>query len=202
MFMNLSERVYLNAGESFFPADTLNLLELIETVAYHVKVYRGELLYEQDECGRMNAFYHRTKKCIVRETNHFIDGLNEIAADESALSQVSITQINRLIRALKNRHGRITCYAIILIHVCLCLIKDNYDSNFPINQKMILKFMKIIHDVCEAYFAEDDDPLALFILQCWPVVSDEIPLDWAQMRLSGTEAFPPIPKRNPRSPDA
>ena len=31
-------------------------------------------------------------------------------------SKVSITQINRLIRALQKRHGRVTCYAMILIH--------------------------------------------------------------------------------------
>ena len=195
MFWNPSERVYLNAGEDFFPADTLDFLELVD------KVYRGEPLCKQDAYGRVAVFYRRTKKCIVKETNRFIDGLNEVVADESAISHVSITQVNKLIRALKNRRGRITCYALILMHVCLSLIYDNYDSNLQINQDMILRCMRIIHALVESYYAENADPLAHFLLQCSPVVFSEINLDWTRMQLNGVKAFPPIPKRNPRSLD-
>lgn len=197
MFWYFSDRVYLNTGEGFFPNDNLDLLKLLDMVAYHVKVYQGENLFEQDKNGNYIVYYRRTKRCIVKETNKFIDGLNETIAEESAISHVSITQINRLIRALKNRHGRITCYAEIILHVCLSLIASHYDRDRPIDQDIISKYTWIIHALSESYYAENADPLAHFLLQCAPIVSYEVHSDWKQAQLKGPDTFPPIPKRNP-----
>ena len=180
MFWNISDRVYLNVGEDFFQDGNCDLLDLLDLVARHAKVYQGEFLYGRNECDQIVTYYRRTKRCIVKEANRFIDGLNETVADESALSHVSITQINRLIRALQKRHGRVTCYAMILIHVCLLLISDNYDDNIPI---------------------EYADPLAHFLLGCAPVVTAEINSGWGQESLKGPESFPPIPKRSLKKTD-
>lgn len=201
MFWNISDRVYLNVGEDFFQDGNCDLLDLLDLVARHAKVYQGEFLYGRNECDQIVTYYRRTKRCIVKEANRFIDGLNETVADESALSHVSITQINRLIRALQKRHGRVTCYAMILIHVCSLLISDNYDDNIPIDQDMISKYLRMIQAVSESYYREYADPLAHFLLGCAPVVTAEINSGWGQESLKGPESFPPIPKRSLKKTD-
>ena len=56
MFWNISDRVYLNVGEDFFQDGNCDLLDLLDLVARHAKVYQGE-------------FYHITNLELAQALN-------------------------------------------------------------------------------------------------------------------------------------
>lgn len=192
-----TERVFLGIGHDFF-GDGLKLdfNAIIDEVAVNVVSYNGETLYSKDKNGNLVVFRRRTKKCILKETNKLIDGLGEGLADESARSRVSKKQIDRLVNAFKNKGGRITCYALVILHVCYMLILDHAPDRER-QENQLPEYAEALRKMTEAYYAVKEDALAHFLIKCYPPLIDEL---HNPLHRKDVEDFPPIPKRAPMEP--
>ncbi len=192
------ERVYLNLGGDFWlEYHPIDLEKMLKWVGDAVKEHGGMPLFEDTEQGR-HYFERRIKKCIAHEASAFVNGLDEVEADESAGSWVSITQINRMIRALKEgRRGRITCYAIIVFHVAYKMIHEAGKVEED-TREWFEECAQAVRGPVEKYYANHDDELALFLLKCYHIFEEEL-LN-KDPELTTSEHFPLLPKRHPKDP--
>lgn len=189
-----SERVYLCLGHDFFGATSTDFGTIIEGVALSVEKVNGEKLYTSDKNGKNTVFTGKTKKLIAREANKFIANLGEVIAEESARSLISKSQIDKLSCAFRRRKGRISCYSLVILHVCFTLMNNKSDENL-VNQ--LTECAQALVQMCQVYYNAYGDDLALFLLKCYPPVIAEL-TDSSQC--SEARNFPPIPKRAPMEP--
>ena len=130
------------------------------------------------------------------ETNRFILGFAETQSDENMASYTSKRQITKLARAFKEKKGRISCYALIILYVMFVTIVENSD-NIERESKLFQQFATSIHDLIYAYYTEyKDDEVARFIIRCYSVAFEAFK---NSSDLKTAEDFPGFPKRSPEN---
>ncbi len=184
--MSIFDRVYLSMQPEFFSRfPSLCLEDIIDSLA------RKKQYDEQGNALVINCDHvcrGRTKRYLLRQVNKFINDLETVDADVDMKECVSSTQLNRLIRIFKVRRGRVTSYAMIILHVLL-LELWKADPNF--NGEYILEFALAINDIAQMYYRQyPDDELARFLVESGQVLIDEI----RRKREADKSEFPGIPR--------
>lgn len=179
------DRVYVNLGKDFREGiPKMDLVILIDEVAKNVKEYEGIVLYVEKQ---NIVFRGRTKKFIVKEVNRFIADFQPTLADENMASYASKRQLNYLIKAFQNKKVRISCYGLIFLHIMFIHAQNSQNNYFNTCAYMI-------YEIINRYLRENEnDPLAIFLLGCFPPVYDELNNPNHKKRVND---FPNVPKKN------
>lgn len=189
------DRVYINLGEGFGEqVFEMDLTVLINEVAKSVKEYEGIILYDEKE---QKIFLGRTKKYIVKEVNRFIAGFEEKPALENMASYTSKRQLNRLIRILKNKKGRMSCYGLIFLHIMFVNIQDHQNCHFKTYADTMRKMVECYCQERGRTKSCNKDELIEFFLKCYKTVKEEFNNSGAGVKAKKYASdFPKIPKRN------
>lgn len=179
--------VYIPCGKDFFKnIGNYNLISNLDKIAYAIKKDEqgNPLIIDGQVC------YGRTRDYILRKANKFIADFDEVESDENMPSRISKRQFRFLNRAFKNKNGRITCYAMIIMHTIYCVLK-NADIDIDTNDADIIKNI-----VCEYYRYYPKDDLAGFLIDCYEVTVNH------PGESKSKEDFPPILKNRPKNSES
>lgn len=199
MFGKWLGRAYLNLDQSFFEGcKHFDLEKILDEIAECVRIHNGQRLYYYIKAPNGQTIkktcLRKTKAYILSEANIFINQFKEEPADENAVSRISMTQFNRLIRAIWEKHGRISCYSLIILHICHAIIINN-GGNMYIHQANLTNIANLLHLVSERYYLGNPDPLARFLIRCHEPFMKEL----QQKFICEMGDFPRVPKRNPQN---
>lgn len=189
-------KVYINVGKDFYDAlgdaEIPNFEHLINEVALHKKIDDKGIILAEKIGSKLFIYRGRTIRYIVREVNRFINNIIEIPSEENMASFTSKRQINRLVRAFQNKQGYISGYSLVIMHIMYTIIKNN-PGDAEADYTLFQKCANFMHVIINKYYEQyNSDELANFLLNCYPVISDEL---INQNITKHVEDFPAIPKR-------
>ena len=185
------DRVYINLGPDYRPEHILNLDDLLLLYA-ESRQCRDNNQPLFDNLG--NLFQRRTERCLVSDTNKFINDMDVFSADENMASYTSRRQIKFLKYALlnKKKRAKISGYSLILLH---CIYVEIKNSPKNVDPQLLRMIAEDINQLIDTYYdSHSDDEIAHFLLECFDPLCKEIDQNTCFPKTS----FPDIPKTNIR----
>lgn len=150
--------------------------KLIEAVATNVESFRGCPLFYGDK-NASEVCEKRVKKYIIHEVNKFIAKMPLEDSSINMMRHVSVKQLKRLLVLTEKKKGKkVSCYALIVLHV----IFENINKE---NSDILDRLAKQIYDLSGEYLKEHPDmcvrdnnnyELIEFLRHCYDPVHKEI----------------------------